>query len=122
FLSDLVDSLDLSTIYDTYTEERGYPPYHPLLMVKILLYGYARGIFSSRKLARAFRKTSRFGCSAPATSRTSARSRTSGSGNLSTEWGQLQLDGSPPAFQRWTVRRSTPSSRAMAATGSPCSR
>lgn len=53
FLSDLVDSLDLSEIYGTYTEERGYPPYHPLLMVKILLYGYARGIFSSRKLARA---------------------------------------------------------------------
>lgn len=53
FLSDVVDSLDLSAIYCTYTEERGYPPYHPLLMVKILLYGYARGIFSSRKLARA---------------------------------------------------------------------
>ncbi|MBA2670196.1 MAG: IS1182 family transposase [Gemmatimonadetes bacterium] len=53
FLSDLVDTLDLSAIYETYTEERGYPPYHPLLMVKILLYGYARGIYSSRKLARA---------------------------------------------------------------------
>lgn len=53
FLSDLVDTLDLSTIYAAYTEERGYPPYHPLLMVKILLYGYARGIVSSRKLERA---------------------------------------------------------------------
>jgi transposase len=53
FLSDLVDSLDLSAIYQTYTEERGYPPYHPLLMVKIVLYGYASGIYSSRKLARA---------------------------------------------------------------------
>jgi transposase len=53
FLSDLVDSLDLSAIYQAYTEERGYPPYHPLLMTKILLYGYARGIFGSRKLARA---------------------------------------------------------------------
>lgn len=53
FLSDLVDSLDLSAIYETYTEERGYPPYHPLMMVKVLLYGYARGIFSSRKLERA---------------------------------------------------------------------
>jgi transposase len=53
FLSDLVDTLDLSAIYAAYTEERGYPPYHPLLMTKILLYGYARGIFSSRKLARA---------------------------------------------------------------------
>lgn len=53
FLSDLVDTLDISAILQTYTEERGYPPYHPLLMVKILLYGYARGIYSSRKLARA---------------------------------------------------------------------
>lgn len=53
FLSDVVDALDLSAIYETYTEERGYPPYHPLMMVKVLLYGYARGIFSSRKLARA---------------------------------------------------------------------
>ena len=53
FLSDVVDTLDLSAIYATYTEERGYPPYHPLLMVKVLLYGYARGIYSSRKLARA---------------------------------------------------------------------
>lgn len=53
FLSDLVETLDLSAIHATYSEERGQPPYHPLLMVKILLYGYARGIFSSRKLARA---------------------------------------------------------------------
>jgi transposase len=53
FLSDVVESLDLSAIYATYTEERGYPPYHPLLMVKVLLYGYARGIYSSRRLARA---------------------------------------------------------------------
>lgn len=53
FVSDLVDSLDLSAIYDAYAEERGYPPYHPLLMTKLLLYGYARGVYSSRKLTRA---------------------------------------------------------------------
>lgn len=53
FLNDVVETLDLSAIYATYREERGYPPYHPLLMVKVLLYGYARGIYSSRKLARA---------------------------------------------------------------------
>ncbi len=53
FLSDVVDSLDLSAIYRSYSEERGYPPYHPLLMIALLLYGYARGIYSSRKLARA---------------------------------------------------------------------
>jgi transposase len=52
FVSDLVEQLDLSAIYAAYTEERGYPPYHPVLMTKLLLYGYAVGIYSSRKLAR----------------------------------------------------------------------
>lgn len=55
FVSDLVESgaLDLSAIFDDYTEERGYPPYDPRLMVKLLLYGYANGVVSSRKLERA---------------------------------------------------------------------
>ena len=55
FVSDLVDSgvLDLSVIYDDYTEERGFPPYDPRLMVKLLVYGYAVAVTSSRKLERA---------------------------------------------------------------------
>lgn len=55
FVSELVESgaLDLSAIYDSYEEERGYPPYDPRLMVKLLLYGYATGVVSSRKLERA---------------------------------------------------------------------
>jgi transposase len=55
FVSDLVDSgvLDLSAIYDDYTEERGFPPYDPRLMVKLLVYGYAVAVTSSRKLERA---------------------------------------------------------------------
>lgn len=52
FVSDLVEQLDLSAIYGSYTEERGYPPYAPTLMTKLLLYGYAAGTYSSRKLAR----------------------------------------------------------------------
>jgi transposase len=52
FMSDLVEQLDLGAIYGSYTEERGYPPYHPVLMTKLLLYGYATGVYSSRKLAR----------------------------------------------------------------------
>src|SRR5215213_1665785 len=47
------EALDLSAILDTYTEERGYPPYHPGMMVALLLYGYSRGLYSSRPLARA---------------------------------------------------------------------
>jgi transposase len=55
FVSDLVDSgaLDLSAIYAGYIEERGFPPYDPRLMVKLLVYGYANGVTSSRKLERA---------------------------------------------------------------------
>jgi transposase len=45
--------LDLSAIYADYTEERGFPPYDPRLMVKLLVYGYANGVVSSRKLERA---------------------------------------------------------------------
>ena len=51
FVSDLVDeALDLGAIYAAYEEERGFPPYDPRLMVKLLIYGYATGTPSSRKL------------------------------------------------------------------------
>lgn len=54
FVRDTVrEVLDLSAITATYTEERGYPPYHPGMMVALLLYGYSRGVYSSRKLAQA---------------------------------------------------------------------
>src|SRR6266496_560660 len=55
FVSDLVETgtLDLSAIYAAYEEERGFPPYDPRLMVKLLLYGYANGVCSSRRLERA---------------------------------------------------------------------
>jgi len=51
FVADLVDEvLDLSEIYASYEEERGFPPYDPRLMVKLMVYGYATGTPSSRKL------------------------------------------------------------------------
>jgi transposase len=52
FVSDLVETgaLDLSAIYASYEGERGQPPYDPRLMVKLLLYGYATAVMSSRKL------------------------------------------------------------------------
>jgi len=52
FVSEVVDALDLTAIEDMYDEERGYPPYHPRMMVKLLLYGYCTGVYSSRKIAR----------------------------------------------------------------------
>ncbi len=55
FVSDLVETgaLDLSAIYASYEDERGFPPYDPRLMVKLLVYGYAVGVMSSRKLEAA---------------------------------------------------------------------
>ena len=54
FVRDLVrEELDLSAILDRYSEERGFPPYHPAMMTALLLYGYTQGIRSSRKLAHA---------------------------------------------------------------------
>src|SRR5271165_3804508 len=54
FVRDTVrEGLDLSAIMKSYAEERGKPPYHPGMMVALLLYGYSRGIYSSRRLARA---------------------------------------------------------------------
>ncbi len=54
FVRDLVrEMLDLSAILDTYTEPRGYPPYHPAMMTALLLYAYTQGVPSSRKIARA---------------------------------------------------------------------
>ena len=53
FISDVVDQLDLSAILARYaSEERGYPPYHPVMMVKVLLYAYCIGVPSSRKIEK----------------------------------------------------------------------
>lgn len=47
------EELDLSEILDSYTEGRGYPPYHPVMMITVLLYANAVGIYASRRIARA---------------------------------------------------------------------
>lgn len=53
FVSDAVDAMDLSAILSVYEDEtRGYPPYHPVMLTKILLYGYCIGAPSSRKIER----------------------------------------------------------------------
>lgn len=53
FISDTVDSLDLNAFHARY--EKGGPrnqPFDPAMMVKVLIYGYATGVFSSRKIAK----------------------------------------------------------------------
>jgi transposase len=53
FVSDVIDQLDLSEIARVYEdEERGYPPYHPVMLTKVLVYAYCVGVFSSRKIQR----------------------------------------------------------------------
>jgi len=55
FISDVVDSLDLSRLTASYqsAQDRGRPPYHPAMMLKLMIYGYATGKRSSRKRERA---------------------------------------------------------------------
>ena len=52
FIVDLVAQLDLSEIYNQYSDQ-GAPPYAPELLLGLLFYGYATGVFSSRKLEKA---------------------------------------------------------------------
>lgn len=53
FISDTVDNLDLSSFYEPYEGDgRRNRPFDPRMMVKVLLYGYSTGTFSSRKLAK----------------------------------------------------------------------
>jgi transposase len=53
FLLDTVATLDLSPIFAHYERElRGQPPFHPRMMVALLLYCYATGTRSSRKIMR----------------------------------------------------------------------
>lgn len=53
FVQDVVGELNLKGIYDFYEREsRGAPPYHPQMMVTLLVYGYCVGVPSSRKIER----------------------------------------------------------------------
>ena len=46
--------MDITVITQKYEQEkRGFPPFHPRMMVALLLYSYCRGIFSSRKIMQA---------------------------------------------------------------------
>ena len=55
FISDVVDQLELSPILAVYERKdlRGRAGYHPVMMVKLLVYGYCVGVASSRKIERA---------------------------------------------------------------------
>jgi len=52
FVVELIDNLDVSAMSGAYRGS-GSASYHPRLLLGILVYGYATGVFSSRKLERA---------------------------------------------------------------------
>jgi transposase len=53
FISEVVDTLDLSEIMDRYDNSQGgQAPFHPVMMVKLLLYAYCVGVPSSRKIEK----------------------------------------------------------------------
>jgi transposase len=47
------ESLDLSAIAGSYTSGLGQPPFDPRMMTALLLHGYASGLYSSRRIAKA---------------------------------------------------------------------
>jgi transposase len=49
----VTEELNLSAILASYRGEKGQPPYYPAMMVALLLYAYAVGIYSSRRIAKA---------------------------------------------------------------------
>jgi transposase len=54
FVDELVEQhLDLEPLYAAHTNVKGFPPYDPRMMLKLLLYGYVTGVRSSRKLEAA---------------------------------------------------------------------
>ena len=51
FLLDVSEQIDISPIVDDYdSEQGGQPPFHPRMMLVLLLYAYSVGVFSSRKI------------------------------------------------------------------------
>jgi transposase len=52
FLVDVVETLDLGAIYASYDAKdgRGQAAYAPEMMLRLLLYGYCMGVYSSRKI------------------------------------------------------------------------
>ena len=53
FLMDVMESLDISSITAVYEKnDQGFPPFHPRMMLCLLIYSYAMGVRSSRQIAR----------------------------------------------------------------------
>ncbi len=49
----VAEDLELETVYAGYESAKGQPPYHPGLMTALLLYGYCKGVYTSRRIEEA---------------------------------------------------------------------
>ncbi|MBV5319006.1 MAG: transposase [Desulfobulbaceae bacterium] len=61
FVVDIVSQLDLRPLVETYAGN-GVKAHHPQVLLSLLFYGYATGIFSSRKIERATSDSIAFRC------------------------------------------------------------
>ncbi len=52
FIVDIVSQLNLRPLAETYAG-KGFKAYHPEILISLLFYGYATGVFSSRKIEKA---------------------------------------------------------------------
>lgn len=58
-ISEVVDTLDLSPLLSQY-EGGGAPAYHPAMMLKVIVYAYSLGIYSSRRIAQELKTDTAF--------------------------------------------------------------
>jgi len=79
FVVEVIDGLDLRALSGSYRGS-GSASYHPSVLLGLLVYGYATGVFSSRKLERATYDSVAFRFIAANDTPTRTRSRRSGGG------------------------------------------
>jgi len=53
FVVEITDTLDIGHIENEYSNNRGKTAYHPRMLLSLIFYGYATGVFSSRKIEKA---------------------------------------------------------------------
>ena len=72
FVVDIVDQLDLSPLTEQY-RGAGSAAYHPAVMLSLLIYGYATGVYSSRRIEAATHDSIAFTTLRPTSSPTMTR-------------------------------------------------
>jgi transposase len=55
-VNEVIEMLDVRPLLDQYDRGGGASRYHPLMLLKVLVYSYLGGIYSSRKIAKALRE------------------------------------------------------------------